>query len=280
MSETAKGNVTIFYSWQSDHRDTKNFIEKALKAAIKEVAKDVSFEQSPRLDKDTKGSVGSVNIIDTIIKKIDVCGIFVADVSIIGEIGDKKQVNQNMMFELGYAIARRTETNTLLLFNKDLGDINDLPFDIKVKRVMTFSISDDVTGVKLKNELAGALRVHMNHLEQQEVDQVTQELDEIELLIMRVFAAMETDRRIMTSVHLGGVDIILMDTIDKVLHDELRALDSQEVVANLEAMVEQGLLSLKHGSKGTPNFRPAKAGYHIINALNKSKPDNMKGEDS
>ena len=136
----------IFYSWQSDNSKTRRHIEKALLDVIKEISDTPELEKSPRveLDKDTKGAVGAVNIGATIKEKINNCGIFLADVSIIdrGESG-KGIVNQNVMFELGYAIGKHTEEKVIQVANTDLGQIEELPFDIAHQRTIGFSIAED-----------------------------------------------------------------------------------------------------------------------------------------
>src|SRR5665811_308502 len=99
---------TIFYSWQSNHKDTKNFINKALSNAINDLSGSNVLEKAPRLDKDTQGTVGSPSIVSTIKDKIDNCGIFVADVSIVDESqSEKRLVNQNAV---SYTHLRAHET--------------------------------------------------------------------------------------------------------------------------------------------------------------------------
>jgi hypothetical protein len=266
-------NTTIFYSWQSNHKDTKNFINKALKNAINDLSGSNILEKAPRLDKDTQGLVGSPNIVSTIKDKIDGCGIFVADVSIIDESkSGKKLVNQNVMFELGYAIAKHTEMNVVMLLNSDLGDPKDLPFDISHHRVLQFSIkNDDKKGTELKNKLVGALTAHLNSLAEQDVLQVEQTLDDIQLLTMRIFANMSDDKRIMVISTMGGSTINPVEVIDDNLLAELNKLDAQEVVANMDDLVNSGVLTIDYGSKGTPSYRPTKQGYEIIKILNGNK---------
>ncbi len=58
---------TVFFSWQSDRGNTdKNFIERALEAAIKRISSDFEIAEDPRdplaLDKDTQGVPASPNI--------------------------------------------------------------------------------------------------------------------------------------------------------------------------------------------------------------------------
>lgn len=262
-------DTSIFYSWQSDHKTTKNFIDKALKSAIKELAGNNILNRSPRLDKDTQGAVGSPNIVSTIKEKIDECGVFLADISIVDEAkSGRKLVNQNVMFELGYAIARHSESNTMMLFNSDLGDPKDLPFDISHHRVLQFSVkNDDQQGTKLKAKLIGALTAHLTSLDEQEVVQIEQSLDDIQLLIMRAFASMADDKRILVSSTLAGPIFNLMSAADDSLAKQIDQMDANEVVANLDELVGMGVLAISYGSRGTPNYKLAKQGFEIAKVL-------------
>jgi hypothetical protein len=263
-------DTTIFYSWQSDNKNTKSFINESLTTAIKDLSGNNTLDKAPRLDKDTQGTVGSPNIVSTIKDKIDNCGIFVADVSIVDESkGGRKLVNQNVMFELGYAIAKHSELNVVMLFNTDLGDPKDLPFDISHHRVLQFSIKDDdKNGTKLKAKLVGALTAHLNSLAEQEVSQVERTLDDVQLLIMKVFANMTDDKRIMVSETMGGSILHPTGAVDDDLLKQLNQIDTQEVVANLDDLVGASILSVTYGSRGTPNYKLAKQGFEIIKILN------------
>ena len=101
---------TIFYSWQSDLSNNTNrgFIESAIEKAVKYIGKDENFEIEPSIDRDTKGAPGAPNISQTILKKIQACDVFIADISIV--TGDKEKgyrlsPNPNVLIELGYAIS-------------------------------------------------------------------------------------------------------------------------------------------------------------------------------
>ncbi len=50
--------VRVFYSWQSDRRQNRNFIRSALEAAVRELRQDLALEEAQRdiiLDRDTQG---------------------------------------------------------------------------------------------------------------------------------------------------------------------------------------------------------------------------------
>ncbi|MCA9332680.1 nucleotide-binding protein [Candidatus Saccharibacteria bacterium] len=157
--------TTIFYSWQSDNQQTRSFIEKSLKKVIKKITKQPNLELSPRIDKDTQGEVGAVHIGETIKKKINDCGIFLADVSLVDKAKSGRMiVNQNVVFELGYAIGKKSESMVILVANSDLGDTKDLPFDIAYNRIIEFSPDKDTRGTKFQQSLEFAINAHLESL--------------------------------------------------------------------------------------------------------------------
>jgi hypothetical protein len=128
----------VFYSWQSDLPNSTNriFIGKALSTACEQVSKNPDIEYSPRLDQDTQGVSGSPAIPATIMEKIDECQVFVADVSLsFNGPKDKVAPNPNVMFELGYAVARLGWDRIILVMNLENGPIDSLPFDLEKRRV-------------------------------------------------------------------------------------------------------------------------------------------------
>lgn len=156
---------TIFYSWQSDNSKTRSYVERALKKAVESITDDPSIESAPRIDKDTQDVAGAVHIVDTIKKKIDECGIFLADVSLVDNAASGRAiVNQNVMFELGYAIGKHSESRVIMVANTDLGDVKNLPFDISHHRVIQFSPSADPKATKLQASLESAINIHLQAL--------------------------------------------------------------------------------------------------------------------
>lgn len=170
---------TLFYSWQSDHSRTRSYIEAALKKALESVASTMKIEDALRFDKDTQGEVGAVSITSTIKKKINGCKIFVADVSLVDNgKSDRKLVNQNVMFELGYAFGKKTEKAVMLIANKDLGDASELPFDIAHNRIIFCSPKTDPKADRLVPVLEYAIRAHLGFLEEElKVDEQAESKD-------------------------------------------------------------------------------------------------------
>lgn len=143
----------IFYSWQSDLQNTtnRNFIESALEKAIGEASQELAVPFC--LDKDTTNRTGSPDIAKTILEKIDDCFIFVADVSIITEPckTSKKTSNPNVLFELGYAQGVLGEENIVMVFNNAFGNIEDLPFDLRGKRIMQYRCHTEMPDIEKAN---------------------------------------------------------------------------------------------------------------------------------
>ena len=133
----------IFYSWQSDlsNSTNRNFIENALKKAIDDSVEELNLPIS--FDKDTQERSGSPEIARVIFEKIDRSLIFVADVSFINTEGAKKLPNPNVLVETGYALSSLGDEHVILIFNDATEQKEDLPFDLKSKRITTYSCSDD-----------------------------------------------------------------------------------------------------------------------------------------
>lgn len=136
----------IFYSWQLDTnpKHNKYFINDCLIKAIKELKKDLSINVIPRLDKDTEERIGSPDIVDAILKKIDASNIFVADVTLINYnrisrlLKSKFTPNPNVLIELGYAVNRLSWDRIICLNNTLLSDLKHMPFDLRQNRISKF----------------------------------------------------------------------------------------------------------------------------------------------
>lgn len=158
----------VFYSWQSflPNKTNRNLIKDSLEKALKEINKELSVDERIELDSDTKNTVGSPDIVHTIMNKIDNSDIFIADVSII----KGTTPNPNVMLELGYALKTLGDKKIIMLFNDAFGNTKDLPFDLGFKRQMIYSCTenDNIPEVRiklisnLKNALTAILRDDSN----------------------------------------------------------------------------------------------------------------------
>ncbi|MBL7841411.1 MAG: hypothetical protein JNJ75_14815 [Cyclobacteriaceae bacterium] len=134
----------IFYSWQSDlpNATNRSFIEDCIKATIKQLKNDTSFLLEVALDKDTQGLTGTPDIANSIFDKISRSDIFIADISIINKTSDdRKTPNPNVLIELGYAVKAIGWEKVICVYNVDYGTYEDLPFDLRVRRPLAYSIT-------------------------------------------------------------------------------------------------------------------------------------------
>ena len=133
---------TVFYAWQSDCPSGTNrgFIREALDRAVKRLNED-DFEIE--VDEGTAGVAGMPDISNEILKKIDQCSVFVADVTLVGRADEadstKRLSNPSVMYELGYARKAHGEKQLVALVNTAFGRVEDLPFDIKNARVSPYT---------------------------------------------------------------------------------------------------------------------------------------------
>jgi hypothetical protein len=132
---------TIFFSWQSDVRAAacRTLIQDALQGAVTELASEGAVAVEPVIDRDTQNTPGSPDIGQTIFGKIDNATVFVADVTIVGVAGERPTPNPNVLIELGYALKALGEPRIILVQNTALGGPEQLPFDLRQKRVLRFT---------------------------------------------------------------------------------------------------------------------------------------------
>ena len=149
----------IFYSWQSDlpSRDNRNFIKDCIEKAVKAANRD---EMCMEVDRDTNGISGFPNIQQAILQKIEKASIFVADISIVNKIiftRKRRTPNPNVLFELGFAVKALGWERILCVFNSDYGKIEELPFDIKQHRIISYSLRGK-DKKNTKNQVVGAIK--------------------------------------------------------------------------------------------------------------------------
>jgi hypothetical protein len=137
----------IFFSWQSDIRAAacRSLIEEALQAAAKALVEDGTAELVPVIDRDTQDVAGCPDIGATILEKIAEADVFVADVTNIGRVdpGERPTPNPNVVFETGYAYGVLGPSRIILVLNKAYGTPEQLPFDLRQKRALSFESHAD-----------------------------------------------------------------------------------------------------------------------------------------
>ncbi|MFG0592239.1 TIR domain-containing protein [Myroides odoratimimus] len=164
-------NYTIFYSWQSDlsNNHNRSFILSALEKASRIFSQDKKFNVDTVIDRDTYGLVGSPSIVESITGKIAKSDIFVCDISIINKEQDgRKTPNPNVLYELGYASAILGWERIIMIQNTAYGNIEDLPFDLRGRRILQYSLDETIESKKeekdkLKNNLFNTFKTALKH---------------------------------------------------------------------------------------------------------------------
>jgi hypothetical protein len=160
----------VFYSWQSDLPNSCNrgFIQEALENAAGAIAADETVAVEPVVDRDTQGVPGAPDISTTIFAKITAADIFVADVSIVARDTSRVTPNPNVLIELGYALKALGHERVILVFNREYGKIEELPFDLRTRRVLAYDMP--ATGTPkaaerkiLEKQFDGAIRAALQH---------------------------------------------------------------------------------------------------------------------
>ncbi|CDN11831.1 MAG: hypothetical protein HRU34_00290 [Richelia sp.] len=118
----------------------RGLIGKALDDAAKSLR---TISGEPVLDRDTRGVPGSPDIANTIFDKIEQAQVFVCDVSIINQNSEYRATpNPNVLIELGYAVKTLGWGKIIIVINTAFGTIEELPFDIRMRRVTNYHIPE------------------------------------------------------------------------------------------------------------------------------------------
>src|SRR4051812_5814842 len=148
MSDAPKNRFVVFYSWQAVRPGAigRSFIQEALERAVKNIRSDTTIAVEPVVDRDTAGVPGAPNIAGTIFEKIERADAIIADVTIVSPLGaERSSPNPNVLLELGYAIRDKGWLRTLIVMNTHYGPPENLPFDLRGHRAMTYSLAEAET---------------------------------------------------------------------------------------------------------------------------------------
>lgn len=143
--------LKIFYSWQSDlpNNTNRQFIMNCLEKAMKAIHQNNISISDWSIESDSRGENGTPELASTIFSKIDQSDIFIADISIINQDKDFRKIcNPNVLIELGYASSKLGWDRILCVYNLAYGQIEDLPFDIRHRKPLTYN-SDNKALVKI-----------------------------------------------------------------------------------------------------------------------------------
>ena len=159
-----------FFAWQSENtRECRNLIEECLKKALKNLALPQAVA---KLDRDTQGCPGTPDVVETILKKIQSAGAFIADVSLVGTDQRNKRIpNPNVMFELGFAVENKGWNKILLVINEDFAPWEEAPFDLGGSRrwPIKYSLPKDGDKSSAKEKLVKSLTIALREIYKEHV---------------------------------------------------------------------------------------------------------------
>lgn len=145
--------MKVFWSWQNDYsaKTCRHFIREALNDAIGTAGEELGLEDAerPEIDHDTKDTAGMAEITRTILEKISRSAVFVADVTPITKTDGGKA--------LGWAMSELGAERIIVVLNEASGwKPDDLPFDIRHRRAMTYNL-EETADAKTKQAARKAL---------------------------------------------------------------------------------------------------------------------------
>lgn len=138
----------VFYSWQSEDNKSRKALDLALESS-KETLKQKGIDLE--IDHSTLGESGTPSIDQTILRKIDACDIFLADITPVCKynqtLGNGVQVtkevpNPNVLLEMGYAMSALGVGYVIATAHQGKWIPRDLPFDINHREIYCFTTSD------------------------------------------------------------------------------------------------------------------------------------------
>lgn len=144
----SKKQYKLFFSWQSEDTKSRKLLDIALQNAIEALRnKGIILE----IDHSTLGESGIPSIDQTILRKIDSCDIFLADITPVCSyqqiLGNGSQVtkevpNPNVLLELGYAMSALGAGYVIVAAHQGKWIPANMPFDINHRTIYSFTSSD------------------------------------------------------------------------------------------------------------------------------------------
>lgn len=141
-----KSHYKLFFSWQSDEANSRKILDSALQNAVEKIKEKEGLEIE--IDHSTLGESGMPSIDQTVLRKIDACDIFVADVTPVynykQKLGNGQEVtkecpNSNVLLELGYAMSALGVGYVIPVAHQGTWVPANLPFDINHRTIYSFT---------------------------------------------------------------------------------------------------------------------------------------------
>lgn len=145
----------LFHSWQSDYAISRNHINESLREIINVINSSRKPRKLLELVESTRLEDGAKDIVNAIKQNIDKSLVAVFDITNVAKVihsnGEEKQIptkyypNANVVFELSYALQRKSEGQIIIIKQKRNDLDNDLvPFDFQQHKYYLYEQSSDL----------------------------------------------------------------------------------------------------------------------------------------
>lgn len=143
-----KCQYKIFFSWQSDNKEARKALRKALDSAVQLLKQEnISVEII-----EGGGGDSFISIEDEVRMMIRRCDIFIGDVTPVGNVAFRSKLlpNANVMYEMGIATETMSADRIIAIAMAGNWKIEEMPFDFNHYSMMTFKDSSDVAFIASK----------------------------------------------------------------------------------------------------------------------------------
>jgi hypothetical protein len=153
----------VFFSWQSDtpKKANRTVIETAIERAAKAAGAVWAASDRPkvttRVETASSDVLGARQLAEVIFARIRSADAFVADVSLVVRKGRRLMPNPNVLVETGYALHALSDARIVLVANTALGAVEALPFDLRGRLVLTYSMRPADEPARARDELTKKL---------------------------------------------------------------------------------------------------------------------------
>jgi hypothetical protein len=162
LDVVTRAYVEVFDAWQSECKASRNMIEAVLPEVVDALNATAGLVYPLKIVQATAPGDGAIRIDVALQEKIARADFFVGDLTPVYAYGDRLRVNENVLVEVGFALASKDPNQVILLAMKrdDVpGDATNAKptFDIAHVRRHEFKNKDELRR-KLRTELEASLR--------------------------------------------------------------------------------------------------------------------------
>ena len=162
LDVAARTCIEVFDAWQSECKPSRNLIESVLPAVVEAINTMPGLAYPLKVVQATEPGDGAIRIDVALQDKISTADFFIGDLTPVYAYGDRLRVNENVLVEVGFALASKEPNQIILLAMKrtDIpGDASNAKptFDISHVRRHEFSNKDELKR-KLRTELEASLK--------------------------------------------------------------------------------------------------------------------------